>query len=350
MDNLIYAIIIFLVFLFLRVVFRKVIVSFLLKLASKTKTEFNDSLLQSLKSPIELVIVIIGALLAKDILALDSGIDEIITCVLRSAFAFAIFWMIYNALTPLSSVVKKFTAKFGQDLSDDIANFIIKTLKFLVIAIGFVSILQEWGYNISGFLASLGLVGMAFALAAKDTVANLFGSLVIFTDRPFKVGDWIKTNEVEGTIESIGIRSTRVRTFAQALVTVPNAVLANSAILNWSQMGKRRIKMKLGLTYSTTGSQVENIVTDIKEMLKNHDDIHQETIHIYFTDFDDSSLGIFCYFFTKTTNWGEYMKVRENVNLEVMKIVENNNSSFAFPSRSIYIDDASRKDNKEGLS
>ena len=344
-DNLIYAVVVFLTFLFLRVFFRKVIVSFLSKLTAKTKTDFDDNLLDAIKAPIDLIIIVIGALVAKDILALDGNINEVVTSVLRSMFAFALFWMIYNALTPLATIVHKFTAKFGQELSEDIANFIVKALKFIVFAIGFVSILQEWGYNISGFLASLGLVGMAFALAAKDTAANLFGSLVIFTDKPFKIGDWIKTPEVEGTIESIGIRSTKVRTFAQALVTVPNAILANSAILNWSQMGKRRIKMKLGLTYNTTGKQVESIVSDIKNMLQNNADIHQETIHIYFTDFDDSSLGIFCYFFTKTTNWGDYMKVRESVNLEVMKIVENNNSSFAFPSRSIYVE----TDNKEGL-
>lgn len=346
MDNLIYAVVVFSTFLFLRVVFRKVIVAFLGKLTSKTKTDFDDKLLDAIKKPIDFIIVIIGLIIAKDILGLDNSIDNVITSILRSAFAFSIFWMIFNALTPLSVIIHKFTAKFGQELSADLAIFIVKTLKFLVFAIGFVSILQEWGYNISGFLASLGLVGMAFALAAKDTAANLFGSLVIFTDKPFKIGDWIKTPAVEGTIEGIGIRSTRVRTFAQALVTVPNATLANSAILNWSRMGKRRIKMNLGLTYSTSAVQVEKIVSDIKDMLENHADIHQETIHIYFTDFNASSLDIFCYFFTKTTNWGEFMKVKEDTNLKIMKIVEENNSSFAYPSQSLYIEN-NIEENKE---
>ncbi len=342
-NNLIYAGIIFLTFLFLRVIFRKVIVTFLSKLTSKTKTDFDDKLLEAIKKPIDFLIVIIGLIIAKDILSLDSSVDEVATSLLRSFFAFGIFWIIFNALTPLSVVVHKFTAKFGQDLSEDIASFITKTLKFLIIAIGFISILQEWGYNISGFLASLGLVGMAFALAAKDTAANLFGSLVIFTDKPFKIGDWIKTPAVEGTIESIGIRSTRVRTFAQALVTVPNATLANSAILNWSRMGKRRIKMDLGLTYDTTAVQIESIISDVKNMLKEHNDIHQETIHIYFTKFDESSLNIFCYFFTKSTSWGEFMRVQEDTNLKIMQIVENNGSSFAFPSRSLYINNENKE-------
>jgi MscS family membrane protein len=337
-NNLIYAVIVLSTFLFLRVIFRKVIVTFLKKLTSKTKTDFDDNLLDSIKKPIDFIIIIIGVSFAKDLINIDSSIDIILNNLIRSAFAFGIFWIIFNALTPLSIVVHKFTSKFGANLSNDIANFIVKTLKFLVLAIGFVSILQEWGYNISGFLASLGLVGMAFALAAKDTAANLFGSLVIFSDRPFKIGDWIKTPDVEGTIETIGIRSTKVRTFAQAIVTVPNAVLANSAILNWSQMGKRRIKMELGLTYDTSISQMEQIVFDIKDMLKNHSDIHQDTMHIYFTKFDSSSLNIFCYYFTKTTNWGEFMSVKEDTNFKIMKIIEKNNAKFAFPSKSIYIE------------
>lgn len=337
-NNLIYAVIAFSTFLFLRVLFRKIVISFLTKLTVKTKTDFDDKLVEAIKKPIDFLIIIIGISIAKDFLSFSSSFDTIATNLIRSAFAFSIFWIIFNTLTPSSGIIHKFTSKFGKELSEDIANFIVKTLKFLVIAIGFVSILQEWGYNISGFLASLGLVGMAFALAAKDTAANLFGSLVIFSDRPFKIGDWIKTPDVEGTIESIGIRSTKVRTFAQALVTVPNAVLANSAILNWSQMGKRRIKMKLGLTYDTNVQTMETIVSQIKDMLKSHNDIHQDTIHIYFTEFDNSSLNIFCYYFTKTTNWGEFMSVKEDTNFNIMKIIENNNASFAFPSQSIYIE------------
>jgi MscS family membrane protein len=179
---------------------------------------------------------------------------------------------------------------------------------------------------------------MAFALAAKDTAANLFGSLVIFSDKPFKKGDWILTPNVEGTIESIGIRSTRVRTFAQALVSVPNAVMANSAITNWSEMGKRRIKMRLGLTYSTNTTQMENILKDLREMLKNHSDVHQDTIMVHFDEFQDSSLSLFCYFFTTTTVWSEFLEVRENINLKIMKIVEQNGAAFAFPSQSVYVE------------
>lgn len=130
----------------------------------------------------------------------------------------------------------------------------------------------------------------------------------------------------------------KVRTFARALVSVPNGNIANTAILNWSEREKRQIKMTLGLTYSTTTAQMRSIRKEIKELLNNDDEIHQQTIYVHFTEFQESALGIFCYFFTKTTQWGEYMQVRERINLELMAIVEKNGASFAFPSQSLYIE------------
>ena len=339
------AISIFVLFLFARKLFQITTKFIVIRIFKKSNKTFDEDFFDSIQQPLSFLFVLFGANIALRFLDIPEEIKHFIIPLIKSIFAFIIFWTIYNILTPLTKILNNLTHKFGKELSDDITNFLIKTLKFLIISIGFVAIMNVWGYNISGFLASLGLVGMALALAAKDTASNLFGSLVIFSDRPFKIGDWIMTPDVEGIVEEIGIRSTKVRTFAQAIVTVPNAVLANSAILNWSRMGKRRIKMNIGLTYSTTASQMQSIVSQIRTMLETHKDIHQETIFIYFTDFQDSSLGIFCYFFTQTTNWGEYMRVREDVNLKIMGIVEQNKASFAFPSRSIYIESNQEKQN-----
>jgi len=340
------AISIFVFFLFARKLFQIVAKYVVMKVLNKNKETFDEEIFDSIQQPLSFLFVLVGANIALRFLDIPEEVKHFIIPLIKSVFAFIIFWTIYNVLTPLTKIFNNLTHKFGKELSEDITNFLIKTLKFLIISIGFVAIMNVWGYNISGFLASLGLVGMALALAAKDTASNLFGSLVIFSDRPFKIGDWIMTPDVEGIVEEIGIRSTKIRTFAQAIVTVPNAVLANSAILNWSRMGKRRIKMSIGLTYSTTAFQMQTIVKEIRRMLEHHDDIHQETIFIYFTDFQDSSLGIFCYFFTQTTNWGEYMSVREDVNLKIMEIVEKNNASFAFPSRSIYIETQQEQQSK----
>jgi len=338
-DMYIYAILIFLFALVLKVVFKKVVI----KIVQKTSSKFDDGLFASFDKPITFLFILLGLNFALSVLTIDSSIKEVISNILRSGFIIIIFWSILNLLTHLAENIHKVTDKFGNKISHDVANFIVKSLRFFILIIGFIAILQEWGYNVSGFLASLGLVGMAFALAAKDTAANLFGSLVIFTDKPFKVGDWIKTPQVEGTIETVGIRSTRVRTFAQALVTVPNATLANSAILNWSRMGKRRIKMNLGLTYDTPASKVESIIVDIKTMLQNHPDIHQETMHVYFSEFAASSLNIFCYYFTATTNWGEFMRVREDTYFQIMKIIELHNAEFAFPTQTLHINNENEK-------
>lgn len=323
-------------FLF-KTIFSKTVLVVLKKLTKKTQTTIDDDMLEIIEGPLKLSFIVFGFYLAKEWLDI-SGIEPFLNSMIKSFVIFIVFMIFYKALNKSSNIVKKFSQKFGRKLSADIENFIIKTLRIIIIIVGSMSILNEWGINVSAFIASLGLVGMAFALAAKDTAANLFGSIVIFTDRPFKIGDWILTPNVEGTVEEIGIRSTKVRTFAQALVNVPNAVIANTAITNWSRMGKRRIKMRLGLTYSTSAEQIETILDELREMLKNHPDIHQDSIMIHFDEFESSALSIFCYFFTTTTVWSEYLSVREDVNLKMMKIVEDNHASFAFPSQSLYVE------------
>jgi MscS family membrane protein len=285
--------------------------------------------LNFVKKPLILVFVAIVLFIAQDFIVLSPNFTKFVDNTIRSMFIYAFVWVMYLAIEPFYKLINK--------KQSALEKLVVKIIKIFVIIIGFITIFQEWGYNVSGFLASLGLLGMAFALAAKDTVANLFGSFVIFTDKPFKVGDWIKTSDIEGVVEDIDIRSTKIRTFAQALVTVPNATLANSAILNWSAMGKRRIKVNIGLTYDTTVTQLQKIIDDIKFMLKKHPDIHQDIIHIYFSAFEDSSLNIFCYYFTKTTSWDKFMKVREDTYFKIMQIIKDNGSSFAFPSRSVYL-------------
>ncbi len=331
------SVIIFIASLIFSNIASRVLIKILKKLTSSTKTDLDDQLLVTAELPLKFSIILIGFYLSKEWLGL-SKMDLFLNKLIESLATFLIFWLIYRLVDKFAYIFDKLYSKFGKKLSADIENFSIKTLKILTIIVGVMSILQGWGINVSAFLASLGLVGMAFALAAKDTAANLFGSLVIFTDRPFKLGDWIQTPDVEGTVEGIGIRSTRIRAFTQALISVPNAVIANSPITNWSKMGKRRIKTRLGLTYGTTKEQLQKILEDLKNMLQNHPEIHKDTIMIRFDEFGDSSLSIFCYFFTTTTSWVKFLEVREDVNFKIMDIVEKNGASFAFPSQSIYIE------------
>ncbi|MGI6226826.1 MAG: mechanosensitive ion channel family protein, partial [Peptococcales bacterium] len=144
--------------------------------------------------------------------------------------------------------------------------------------------------------------------------------------------------QVEGTVEEMGFRSTKVRTFAQALVTVPNSVISKNPITNWSKMGKRRINYRLGLTYNTTSDQLRECVKRLREMLKSHPEVHPETIFVYFERFGDNSLEIFLYFFTKTTNWQKFLEAQEDINLQIMDILKELDLSVALPTRSIHIE------------
>jgi len=328
---------IFFFFLFLRTLFCKTVLISLRAFVSRTKTTLDDKILNALEEPLKFSFVLLGFYMAKQWLNVEA-IGGFLDRLVQSLASVLIFWVLYRLISEFKTIFSSFSSRFGNKMSSDIENFIVKTLRTIVIALGLMTFLQAWGINVSAFIASLGLGGLAFALAAKDTAANLFGSLVLFTDRPFKIGDWIQTPEAEGVVEDIGIRSTKIRTFAQALITVPNAVIANAAITNWTRMGKRRIRMSLGLTYGTSTKQMETILSQIRTYLKNNEEIHPETIMIYFDEFGTSSLNIFCYFFTKTTVWNDYLAVRESVNLELMRIVENSGAAFAFPTQTLHVE------------
>jgi MscS family membrane protein len=216
---------------------------------------------------------------------------------------------------------------------------VVRTLaKLGIFIVGLLMIIQNLGGEVGSVLAGLGIGGAAIALASKDTIANLFGSIVIFVDRPFQVGDWVEIGEQEGTVEQVGLRVTRIRTFANSLITVPNSTLTTTAINNWSRMRKRRIKLTLGVTYASTPAQVQAGVAAIREVLHADRRISQDFMLVNFTNFGASSLDIFIYAFTLTTRWDEYMQVREELLLEFMRRFEALGLSFAFPSQSLYIE------------
>lgn len=331
------AIAIFLFSILIKNILAAIILKPLKTIAKRTRTKTDDKLIDVIEEPLKLTIVLLGAYIATLWLPF-THFDHIVDLFIKSFITFIIFWILYRVVDSFSNLFNFFSTKFGKELNEDIQHFMIKAMRVLIIVLGIMAILQEWGINVSAFVASLGLGGLAVALAAKDTVANLFGSLVIFTDRPFKVGDWVETPVVEGNIEEIGIRSTKVRTFAQALVSVPNATLANTPITNWSRMGKRRVKTHLGLTYNTSIEQLKTILEDIRAMLAAHPDVHKETIIVNFDEFESSSLSIYLYFFTNTIVTTEYLQVKEDVNFKIMQIVSQNGSQFAFPSQTLYVE------------
>ncbi len=332
------AFIIFLFFLFLRKVFSKYIIKALLKLSKKTSSEIDDRLIESFKKPLNGIFVVIGLLIAFYILPLSTEIKTTVFVLSRSMIIILIAWGINNFLDSSSFLFSGIQKRVGLELNEAVVPFISKLLKAVLITLAGVLVISELGYDISGFIAGLGLGGLAFALAAQDTAANIFGGIIVLLDKPFTVGDWIVTPSVEGVVEEINLRSTRVRTFAQSLVVMPNSKLTNEPITNWSKMGKRRVRFNVGVTYDTSKEILQKSVDRIKNMLEEHPDVHKETIVVRFDTFNSSSLDILVYFFTNTIEWQKYLEIKENVNYKIMEIIEQEGTSFAFPSRSIYIE------------
>ncbi len=330
------ALFIYLVFLLVDKVVKRCIFPWIEKLTRKSGNELDDKLAAAFFKPIEWFILLTGLFFALRYLPLSISADNIILDIYRSLVIGLITWGFYALSSGESVLSREIKEKFKVD--DILISFFSKVVRFIVLALAIVIIAQEWGYEVDGFIAGLGLGGLAFALAAQDLLSNVFGGIVIIMEKPFSIGDWIVTPSVEGIVEDINFRSTKVRAFAQSLITVPNSTLAKEAITNYTRMGKRRITFQLGVTYDTPRLKLQQCVKRLKEMLDNHPDVHPERIMVYFEQFNDSSLDIFLYFFTNTIVWEEFLAVRQDINFKIMDILEELEVSVAFPSRSIYFE------------
>ncbi len=228
----------------------------------------------------------------------------------------------------------------GLTIPERLLPFLNSVVKYLIIALGAIFVLQELNFDVAALIASLGVVGIGISLASKDTVSNLFGFAAIVTDDPFKVGDFIKTPNVSGIVETVGVRSTRVRQLDQALVTVPNNLLTNAVVLNWSRLEKRRLNITLTFTYSTSSEKMRAVVREIREQLQNSDDIDPESVIVHFVDFSSSSLDVLVVCQVLVAGWREYTALKETLYLEIMETVERLGINFAFPSQSLYIEES----------
>lgn len=343
-ENIKYTLIalgIFLLFLIVRKLFIKYIYQFILNMSRHSPTTFFTQLLLSFEKPLQWLFVIIGLYIAVDYFPYLAQTNILFSRIIQSSVVIIIAWGLFNFVGSVPLFFSKLDEQTNVKLDEIVIPFITKGLRLAIVAIAISIIAQIFSYPIGGFIAGLGLGGLAFALAAQDALANLFGGFVIITERPFSIDDWIETPSVEGTVEDITFRSTKVRTFAQAVVTVPNSTLANEPITNWSEMGKRRVSSSFIITYSTATERVKRTVEKIEQFLKEHDAIHQETIFVAFDEFHDYGIEIMLYFFTKTTVWGEYVKIKEEVNFKIMEILEAEDVKIAIPSYRVYQKDIS---------
>ncbi|OCA86117.1 mechanosensitive ion channel protein [Bacillus sp. FJAT-27225] len=330
-------------FILFRNLFTKYVFQLVIKLARKKPTEFLSQICLSFEKPLSWAFIIVGLYVSMDYFPFVEQQNAFFLKCLRSMVIVLITWGLFNLSSPSTGILISINKKMNNRIDLILLPFLSRTIRVILVAISISIIAQEFDYDVNGLVAGLGLGGLAFALAAKEAVGNIIGGVVIVTEKPFSIGDWILTPSVEGTVEDINFRSTKVRTFSQALVTVPNATLANEAITNWSRMGKRRVNFNLGLNYLTGKDQIQKVVTRIEKLLNDRDDVHPDTIMVAFDHYGDSGLDILIYFFTTTTVWAEHVQIKHEINLAIMGILEEVGVEVAFPTRTIYVSQESNE-------
>lgn len=331
------AILILVFFLLWRRLFTRFFFKMILSLSQRTPTDLFSYIVIAFDKPVRTFFVILGMFFALKAAPFEVMEAAILSKLMRSSVIFLIAWGIFNFIPSSSVLFSRLSSKLDFEVDKIVMPFFTKILRFILIALTLSIVLEEWNYNVGGFVAGLGLGGLAFALAAQESLKNLLGGFIIVTEKPFSMGDWILTPSVEGVVEDISFRSTKVRTFAQAVVTVPNATLSNEPITNWSKMGKRQISFQLGLPFGTSREKIKTIVHRIENLLRNHPEVHQETILVRFDNFGTNSLNVFLYFFTSTVMWAEFLRVKEDVNLKIMEILEEEEVAIAIPTRNLHI-------------
>lgn len=332
------------------IVFITLIVAFiagrvLSKIESKAKlthTLWDDAFIGALRRPVRWLILLMGIATAADIAGEQSG-----SVILQSVNHFRYLGGIIIATWFLLDLIRRIEANLmdpeycQKPMDQTTAMALGKLLRVSVIITSVLIILQYFEVQVSGILAFGGIGGIAVGFAAKDLLANFFGGLMIYLDRPFTVGDWIRSSdrEIEGTVEDIGWRLTRIRTFDKRPLYIPNSTFTQIAVENPSRMTNRRIYENIGIRYDDA-AKMEEIVADVKSMLREHEAIDvNNTLMVNFNTFASSSLDFFIYCFTKTTNWAEFHEIKQDVLIRILKIIESHGAECAFPTSTVHIPD-----------
>ncbi|USG62725.1 mechanosensitive ion channel family protein [Sneathiella marina] len=324
--------------LLVRGIFTRFVVNRLARMAEKTENKLDDKVILAMKGPIRFIPVVVGVYFAFEVANIQDGETLAIASskIVRSLVVFNIFWALYCAITPLTFLLGRLEEIF----STEMVSFLVKIMKGIVAGIGAATVLELWGIEVGPIIAGLGIVGVAVALGAQDLFKNLISGFLILAEKRFKAGDWVKVDGVvEGTVEKIGFRSTMIRRFDRAPTIVPNATFADRAVTNFSEMTHRRIYWKIGVEYSTTVAQMQVITEKIRDYLIENADFaqpHEATMFVVTDSFNASSIDIMIYCFTKTTNWGDWLDIKQDFAYAIKGIVEGAGTGFAFPSISVY--------------
>jgi MscS family membrane protein len=303
-----------------------------------TPTRSDDRILTAVQGPASAIVLVLGLFISLTILELPPEIDRFVLLAFKAGILVVVFWGFMRAIDVVADVLTEIATEKELGIAT-FSPLLKKTARFFFIVIGVILIVQNLGYSVGSLLAGLGIGGLAVALAAQDSIANFFGSVVVAMDRPMRVGDFVKISGFTGTIEEVGLRSTRMRTREKTLVTIPNKMMANEIIENFSAISRRRIDQTLGVTYETEPGQMEGILDDLRKLLKEDDGIDQaEQQIVRFNAFGSSSLDILVVYFATTNEFAAALEVRERLNLKMMRAVLARGLSFAFPTQTLYLE------------
>jgi MscS family membrane protein len=329
--------IIILLAIVLRHVITNIIFFYLKKLASKTETTLDDKLFPALEGPTAALVMVLGIFAALTVLQLSADTDVLLSNSAKIAILGVIVWGLIRA----GGAILDHFEEIAHGRQMTVATFmplIKKTLLVFAVILGVLIIADSVGAPVRVFLTSLGIGGLAFALAAQDTIANLFGSFVVVVDQPFKVGDAVKIGSFVGTVEDIGLRSTKLRLVDKSLLVIPNKSVASESITNLARFTQRRVEQVIGLTYDTTPKQMTEIVAEFKKIITAEAEVDASSVMVFFRDYSASSLDIWVVYVAKSPDFQTAMRLRERLNLAMMQAVTDRGLSFAFPTQTIQFD------------
>ncbi len=291
--------------------------------------------------PLKIFFIILGFYLAIVFLKAPLDITDEIMDIAYKAFiiisTIAFAKGLAKSFTPKSSLYKKIKEKTTKEVEDSMFDFVLKIVRIIIYLIAGFIVITTLGVNLNGLVAGLGIGGVIFTLAAQDTAKNLFAGVVVFIDKPFSVGDWIEVDNFEGTVEDITFRSTRVRTFENSVVNIPNAIISNVSIINWSKMEKRRYRMNLCIELDTPLEKLKIFQEKVKEMLQSREAIYDDSIIVKFDTINDNGLNVLICSFTDSVDYSSYIAEREDINYKIMKILKDEQIELAYDTKTIQL-------------
>lgn len=316
-------------------IIEKIIIQVLLRMGYK---KLADEVVIPVAKPVSFLIIFPLLIVLVPVLQLPIGMSRYVTLALKAIWPIFAIVFFYRLVDIFSIYLSKMAERTESTLDDQLVPLLRKVLKTFVVIVGGLFILDNLDFDITGLIAGISIGGLAFALAAQDTIKNFFGSLMIFIDRPFQVGDWITSGDVDGTVEEVGFRSTRIRTFRNSVMYIPNGVITNQMIDNHGLRVYRRFMTNIAMTYDTPPDLIEVFVEGLKEIVKKHPKTRKDYFEIHFNNMGSSSLDVLFYIFFDVPTWTEELKARHEILLKIIKLGDKLGVNFAFPTQTLHVE------------